>query len=120
MDYIIILASDIGGGLAVTMPSEKELANPETSEYIKKYLKAHVPSEKRMRMTKVLQNWVAGLHGVGTWQGYGSIEAQRLMIRRLMGTEEYKRLAKIMAGIKDWLKAHPARILLFDINGFDI
>lgn len=51
---IMKLAGDIGGGLAVTMPSEKELENPETSEYIKKYLKAHVPAEKRMRMTKVL------------------------------------------------------------------
>jgi 4-hydroxybutyryl-CoA dehydratase/vinylacetyl-CoA-Delta-isomerase len=95
------LAGDIAGGLAVTMPSEKELDNPETAEYIRKYYRAHASAEKRMRMTKVLQNWVAGLHGVGTWQGAGSIEAQRLMIRRLMDSEEYKKLAKIMAGITD-------------------
>jgi len=98
---IMKLAGDLAGGLAVTMPSEKELTNPETSAYVKKYLKARAPAEKRMRMTKVLQNWVAGLHGVGTWQGAGSLEAQRIMIRRLMDTAGYKKIAKIMAGIED-------------------
>ena len=98
---IMKLAGDLAGGLAVTMPSEKELTNPETGAYVKKYLKARAPAEKRMRMTKVIQNWVAGLHGVGTWQGAGSLEAQRIMIRRLTDTAEYKKIAKIMAGIQD-------------------
>jgi len=98
---ILKLAGDLAGGLAVTMPSEKELTNPATSAYVKKYLRAKAPAEKRMRMTRVIQNWVAGLHGVGTWQGAGSLEAQRIMIRRLMDTDGYKKIAKIMAGIAD-------------------
>jgi len=98
---LMALLGDIVGGLAVTLPSEKELKNPDTSEYIKKYLKAAVPAEKRMRMTKFIQNWSAGLHGVGTWHGAGSTQAQRLEIYRTVDFEEKKKLAKELAGIKD-------------------
>jgi len=96
---MIALLGDVAGGLAVTMPSEKELINPDTSGYIKKYLKAAVPAEKRMRMTKFVQNWVAGPHGVGTWHGAGSPQAQRLEIYRTVNLEEKKQMAKRLAGI---------------------
>ncbi len=93
------LAGDIGGGMAVTMPSERELKNPETGEYIRKYLKAKVPAEKRMRITKFLQNWTAGLHGVGTWHGAGSTVTQRIAIGRLADLEAKKRMAQKLAGL---------------------
>jgi 4-hydroxybutyryl-CoA dehydratase/vinylacetyl-CoA-Delta-isomerase len=49
-------ATDVAGGLVITMPSERELKNPETSEYVKKYLKSVAPAEKRLRISKFLQN----------------------------------------------------------------
>ena len=98
---MISLLGDIAGGLAVTMPSERELENPETSAYIKKYLKAAVPAEKRMRMTKFVQNWVAGPHGVGTWHGAGSPQAQRLEIYRAVNLEEKKQMAEKLAEVAE-------------------
>jgi len=98
---LMALLGDICGGLAATMPSERELKNPETSEYIKKYLKARVSAEKRMRITKFIQNWVASPHGVGTWHGAGSIEAQKIEIYRTVNLEEKRKLAENLAGIKD-------------------
>jgi 4-hydroxybutyryl-CoA dehydratase / vinylacetyl-CoA-Delta-isomerase len=52
-----------------------------------------------MKITKLLQNWTAGLHGVGTWHGAGPVQAQKIMVQRLADFEEMKRLAKEMAGI---------------------
>ena len=98
---IMALAGDIAGGLVVTTPHEKDLENPETSEYVKKYLKAASPADKRLRMAKFLQNWVAGLHGAGTWHGAGSAQAQMLTLYRITDFEEKKRLAKELAGIED-------------------
>ncbi|MFZ5633952.1 MAG: 4-hydroxyphenylacetate 3-hydroxylase C-terminal domain-containing protein [Bacillota bacterium] len=49
-------AGDIGGGLAVTMPGEMELENPETSYYIEKFLKTSAPARDRLGMAKFIQN----------------------------------------------------------------
>ena len=94
---ILALAGDITGGMAVTMPSEKELENPEVKEYVTKYLKAAVPAEKRMRMMKFLQNWVAGTHGVGTYQGSGPSQNQRVALYRMTDLEEKKKMAEEVA-----------------------
>lgn len=94
---VMALAGDIAGGAAVTMPSEKELENPETRDYVRKYLKAAVPAEKRMRMLKFLQNWVAGLHGVGTYQGSGPSQNQLMVLYRITDLEEKKRMAEELA-----------------------
>lgn len=94
-------AGDIGGGMAVTMPSEKELENPETAEMVRKYMRTTGPVEGRMRMAKVIQNWCAGLHGAGTWHGAGSPMAQKMALYFMTNLEEKKKLAKDIAGIKD-------------------
>jgi len=100
-----LLAADIAGGAVVTMPSELELKNPETSQYVKKYLKgvASVSTEDRMRMLKFLQHWVAGPQGVRMWHGGVPPQAHRLTVYReaLAGLEEKKKLAKELAGIKE-------------------
>ena len=98
---IMKLAGDIAGGLVVTMPHEKDLENPETRGYVEKYLKAAVPAAQRLRMAKFLQNWVAGLHGVGTWHGAGPAQAQMLTLYRLTDFEAKKRMAKELAGLKE-------------------
>ena len=94
---VMALAGDIAGGVAVTMPSEKELENPEIGGYVRKYLKGAAPAEKRMRISKFLQNWVAGLHGVGTYQGSGPTQNQAMVLYRIEDLEEKKRMAEDLA-----------------------
>ena len=98
-----LLAADLAGGSVVTMPSERELQNPETSHYVEKYLKgvASVPTKNRMRMLKFLQNWTAGLHGPGTWHGAGSIATQLITIYNDTDWEAKKEIAKELAGLQD-------------------
>ena len=92
-------AGDIGGGLVVTTPSENDLDNPVTKPLLEKYLKTRCSAEKRMRMTKFLQNWVAGLHGVGTWHGAGPRQNQMIALYRDTDFEAKKRMAKELAGL---------------------
>ena len=92
-------ATDVATGLVVTMPSEKELKNPDTSEYVKRYLKAVAPAEKRLRITKFLQNWVCGLHGAATWQGGGVPYGALMAMYHATNWEEKKKLAEKLAGL---------------------
>ena len=98
-----LLAADLAGGAVVTMPSELELNNPETSQYVKKYLKggASVPTEDRMRMLKFLQHWVAGPQAIRMWHGGGPVQIHRHLIYRQSraSLEEKKKLAQELAGI---------------------
>lgn len=94
-------AGDIAGGFAVTMPSERELENPVTSPLIEKYLKTHSSARNRMRITRFLQHWVAGLHGVGTWHGAGPRQNQMIALYRSTDFEKKKQLAKELAGLQD-------------------
>jgi len=93
-------AGDIGGGLAVTMPSEMELENPETATYVRKFMKTGAPAESRLRMAKFIQNWCAGLHGAGTWHGAGSPMAQKMALYFLADLDKKKALAKNLAGLE--------------------
>ena len=97
---VMRLAGDITGGVVVTLPSEKELDNPEIKDYMAKYLKAAAPADKRMRIMKFLQNWVAGLHGVGTYQGSGPSQNQMMVLYRITDLEEKKKMAEELANIK--------------------
>jgi len=101
---VALLAADLAGGSVVTMPSERELQNPETSQYVRKYLKgvASVPTEYRMRMLKFLQHWTAGPQVAAMWDE-GSLQISRTLVygEALAVLEEKKKLAKELAGIKD-------------------
>ncbi|MGA2083522.1 MAG: 4-hydroxyphenylacetate 3-hydroxylase family protein [Holophaga sp.] len=99
------LAEDIAGGLMVTMPSEKDLANPETGKLVRKYLQgvATVPTETRMRILRLIENLTLGTAAVGyrteSMHGAGSPQAQRIMIARQGNLQAKKELAKNIAGI---------------------
>ncbi len=99
------LAQDLAGGLAATMPSERDLANPETGEKLKKYLKGRdgVSAEDRARAVRLIENMTLGRNAVGylteSLHGAGSPQAQRIQIARRMKIEEKKKLAKDLAGI---------------------
>lgn len=99
------LAEDIAGGLMVTMPSEKDLRNPEIGPVVEKYFKgvASVPTEHRMRILRLIENITLGTAAVGyrteSMHGAGSPQAQRIMIARQGNLEQKKELAKAIAGI---------------------
>jgi 4-hydroxybutyryl-CoA dehydratase/vinylacetyl-CoA-Delta-isomerase len=100
------LSQDIAGGLLATLPSEKDLKNPETGELVRKYLKGHetTPTESRLRILRLLENltmgWGATGYLVESMHGAGSPQAQRIMIQREVNIESKKRLAKRLAGIE--------------------
>jgi len=93
---VMALAGDIAGGLPVTMPSLRELDNPETAPYVKEFLSfgSDYPTESILKVTKLIQNWTAGLHGVGTWHGAGPVAAQKIMIGRLADFEHDKDIVR--------------------------
>ena len=101
------LLHDITGGIFVTLPSAKELGNPDTSAYIKKYLKGieGIETIDRIKMLRLIENLVLGRAAVGylteSMHGAGSPQAQRIMINRLCNLEEKKKLAKHLARITD-------------------
>jgi 4-hydroxybutyryl-CoA dehydratase/vinylacetyl-CoA-Delta-isomerase len=99
------LAQDLAGGLVVTLPSEQDLANPETGPLIRKYLqgRADIATEDRMRILRLIENMTMGRNAVGylteSLHGAGSPQAQRIQIARQMQLEVKKQLAQYLAGI---------------------
>jgi len=100
------LAQDIAGGLMVTMPSEKDFNSSETGKLLEKYYKTipEVPTENRMRILRLIENLTLGTAAVGylteSMHGAGSPQAQRIMIARRVNTEEKKKAARLLCGIK--------------------
>ncbi|MFH1090924.1 MAG: 4-hydroxyphenylacetate 3-hydroxylase N-terminal domain-containing protein, partial [Pseudomonadota bacterium] len=92
-------AADIAGGLLVTLPSEKELQNPENRALLLKYFKgrADIPTEERIRMFKFLNNFIASPHGAQTWLGGGSAYSLRMALYGQTNFEEKKELARALA-----------------------
>ena len=99
---VMALAGDIGGGLIVTLPSLKELKNPEVKDYVEEFYSfgSDEPTENIMKVHKHLQNWTAGLHGVGTWHGAGPVMAQKIMLQRVIDYEHEKNLVKQTLNLK--------------------
>jgi 4-hydroxybutyryl-CoA dehydratase/vinylacetyl-CoA-Delta-isomerase len=99
---VMALAGDIGGGLIVTMPSLKELKNPEVKDYVEEFYSfgSDEPTENIMKVHKLLQNWTSGLHGVGTWHGAGPIMAQKIVLQRVIDYEHEKELVKRTLNLK--------------------
>jgi len=100
---VMALAGDIGGGLVVTLPSLKELKNPEVKDYVEEFYSfgSDEPTENIMKVHKHLQNWTAGQHGVGTWHGAGPVMAQKIMLQRIINYEHEKELVKRTLNLKE-------------------
>lgn len=99
---IMALAGDIGGGLIVTLPSLKELKNPETRQYVEEFYSfgSDAPTENILKVHKMLQNWTAGMHGVGTWHGAGPVMAQKITLQRTIDYSHEKDLVKQVLDLK--------------------
>lgn len=100
---VMALAGDIGGGLIVTMPSIKELKNPEVKDYVEEFYSfgSDEPTENIMKVHKLLQNWTAGQHGVATWHGAGPVMAQKIMLQRVIDYDHPKEIVKRTLNIKE-------------------
>ncbi|MDP3046039.1 MAG: 4-hydroxyphenylacetate 3-hydroxylase family protein [Chloroflexota bacterium] len=100
------LAQDIAGGLLVTMPSERDWRNPQLRPVLEKYLAgvAGAPTEARLRVLRLIENLTMGSCAAAylteSLHGAGSPEAQMVVIGRLAGLEEKKRLARALAGME--------------------
>ncbi len=92
---ILIKVAELTGGLSVTGPSEKDIEHPVIGKYIKKYLKTGTASaEELLKIEKFLELWIAGPHIVGTIQGGGPPQTQKLAISAYVDwdkLEEYTR-----------------------------
>jgi 4-hydroxybutyryl-CoA dehydratase/vinylacetyl-CoA-Delta-isomerase len=101
------LAQDLAGGAVATMPSEQDWHHPEVGPLLAKYLQGRegVPTEHRLRVLRLIENLTLGRNAVGylteSLHGAGSPQAQRIVIRRKMGLEQKKDLARRLAGIPD-------------------
>jgi 4-hydroxybutyryl-CoA dehydratase/vinylacetyl-CoA-Delta-isomerase len=91
---VMALAGDIGGGLVVTLPSLRDLQNPETRAFVEEFLSfgSQEPTENILKVHKFLQHWCAGQHGVATWHGAGPVMAQKIMIQRIANFDHEKSL----------------------------
>ena len=96
---------DIAGGLVVTGPSEADVRNPETRDYIERFLggKKGVSTEDRLRAFNLVRDLTASTFG-----GYnellaihaeGSLEAQKITIFRDYDVQRCKELARVAIGV---------------------
>ena len=96
---------DLGGGLVLTLPLEADLRNPESGQYIRKYLhtKKGVDIEARMRVYNLIRDLTADAYGgwqfVVALQAGGGLPAQRTMMNRTYDMARAKRLALAAAGV---------------------
>lgn len=101
------LLQDIAGGIMVTLPSAKDLKNPEVGPYIEKYLKgvSSVPTENRIRLLRFIENMCLGCGATcyltESMHGAGSPQAQRIMMSRMLDMGARKEMVKRLAGIKE-------------------
>jgi 4-hydroxybutyryl-CoA dehydratase/vinylacetyl-CoA-Delta-isomerase len=101
------IAQDLAGGIVVTLPSGRDLDNPETGDLLRKYFKGReeIDTEDRMKILRLIENMTLGRNAVGylteSLHGAGSPQAQRILIGRAMQVEYKKGLAKKIAGVDD-------------------
>jgi 4-hydroxybutyryl-CoA dehydratase/vinylacetyl-CoA-Delta-isomerase len=97
------LAHDIAGGFIATLPYEADYKNPETKEYIDKYLKgnANVPTENRIRLARLIENMTGGTALAESMHGAGSPQAMKIMLYRESNMEHKKKLARKLAKIEE-------------------
>jgi 4-hydroxybutyryl-CoA dehydratase / vinylacetyl-CoA-Delta-isomerase len=99
------LLHEIAGGAAVTMPSMKDLRNPEILPYVEKYFKAApgVPAMDRVKLFNFIGDLCSSEYA-GWWyseiiHGSGSPAAERLQMYREFDLESAKRLVKVLIQI---------------------
>jgi 4-hydroxybutyryl-CoA dehydratase / vinylacetyl-CoA-Delta-isomerase len=96
------LGQDIAGGKIITLPSEKDLDNPESGKMLKECFsgKDGVPPLDIIKMLRLIENMSVGAGLPEAMHGAGSPAAQKIMIARRSGMEKKMELAETVAGIR--------------------
>jgi 4-hydroxybutyryl-CoA dehydratase/vinylacetyl-CoA-Delta-isomerase len=98
---------DIGGGAILTAPSIGDLENPETRDFVTKYMTTGtgVSAEQRIRLFHAIRDTTAdaygGWHLVTNIQSGGGLYAQRIVTRRHYDMDRAKQYAREAAGLTD-------------------
>lgn len=98
------LMIDACGGFVADLPSDRDFANPEVGDLLKKYLKAvdNIPVEKRVKMYRLAEKLaLESADTISDIHGGGSPEAHRVTIFRETNVNAKKKAAKRLAGIND-------------------
>ena len=99
------LATEIVGGIICTAPTQKDFDNPDIAEYVDKYFKgkAEVPTEDRVRITRLLEYLIGqgSIIPTESTHGGGPAAVQRLGMRMNNNLNYFKGRAIKMAGIKN-------------------
>lgn len=97
------LAQDIAGGKIITLPSEKDLENPDIGKTIEECFvgKEGFSTSNIIKMLRLIENMSVGAGLPEAMHGAGSPAAQKIMIARRSGIERKVDLAKSVAGINE-------------------
>jgi len=95
------VAQDIAGGKIITLPTEKDLDNPESGKIIEECFsgKEGFPPLDIIKMLRLIENMSVGAGLPEAMHGAGSPAAQKIMIARRSGIDIKMDLAKTVAGI---------------------
>lgn len=95
------LAQDIAGGKIITLPSEKDLDNPEAGEIVEACFSGKDGYSARdiIKMLRLIENMSVGAGLPEAMHGAGSPAAQKIMIARRSGMDRKIELAKTVARI---------------------
>lgn len=96
------LAQDIAGGKIITLPSEKDLENPEIGKAIEECFvgKEGFSTADIIKMLRLIENMSVGAGLPEAMHGAGSPAAQKIMIARRGNIQRKVELARSVAGIK--------------------
>ena len=101
------IAQDISGGIAETgcIPSCEDLHSPEYGEMLRKYLKANVDGETRVRIARLVE-WLTIGGGVpGCMHGGGSPDGAKLVLNATTDMEHYMDLARNIGRVHEKIPA---------------
>jgi 4-hydroxybutyryl-CoA dehydratase/vinylacetyl-CoA-Delta-isomerase len=96
---------DIAGGSALTAPSNRDFENPETGDFLRKYMgtKPGVDGLYRTRLFHAIRDMTVSAHGgrlaIGGLQGAGGLYAGRIVTRGRYDMNRAKTLALQAAGL---------------------
>ena len=92
---------DITGGIAATMPSQKDWENPETRQYMEKYLQgsADFSTEDRLKAIDAVIRLGSTFNGVLSIHAEGSLATQRMVIYQMADWDKFKAAAQRSLGI---------------------
>jgi 4-hydroxybutyryl-CoA dehydratase/vinylacetyl-CoA-Delta-isomerase len=97
------LMIDVCGGYVADLPSDRDLANPEVGDLLRKYLKGAEGTsvEDRIKMYRLVEKMaMESADTISDIHGGGSPEAHRVTIFRECDLEARKQAAKRLAGIE--------------------